>query len=134
LAAGAAAVPAASCFAWAQAYPSRPITLIVPYPAGSDADAIARVVADGMRASLGRSIVVENIGGAEGSIGLSRAARARPDGYTIDFGGTSAHVLNGALYSLQYDLLNDFAPINHWRWHPPISASSSQPKLRSGQR
>jgi tripartite-type tricarboxylate transporter receptor subunit TctC len=110
LVAGAVALPALRV-ARAQAYPSRPITLIVPYPAGSDADAIARVVADRMRASLGQAIVIENIGGAEGSTGLGRAARARPDGYTIDYGGTSAHVLNGALYPLKYDLLNDFAPI-----------------------
>jgi tripartite-type tricarboxylate transporter receptor subunit TctC len=111
LAAGAAALQALSRSVGAQTYPTRPITLIVPYPAGSDADAIARLMVDGMRASLGQSIVIENIGGAEGSIGLGRVARARPDGYTIDFGGTSAHVLSGALYSLQFDLLNDFAPI-----------------------
>jgi tripartite-type tricarboxylate transporter receptor subunit TctC len=72
---------------------------------------LARIMAEAMKRSLGHPVIVENVTGADGSIGLGRAARARPDGYTIDFGIMSAHVLNGALYSLQYDLLNDFAPI-----------------------
>jgi tripartite-type tricarboxylate transporter receptor subunit TctC len=111
LAAGTVALPVISCVAGAQAYPSRSITMIVPYAAGSDTDVIARVVSQSMKTSLGQPIVIENIGAAEGAIGVGRAARARPDGYSIDLGGTSAHVLNGAFNSLQYDLLNDFAPI-----------------------
>jgi tripartite-type tricarboxylate transporter receptor subunit TctC len=104
-------VPAFSRLASAQSYPSRPITMIVPFPAGGPTDVVGRVLADRMGGSLGQPIIVENIAGAEGSIGLGRAARARADGYTIDLGSNSAHVLNGALLSLQYDLLNDFAPI-----------------------
>jgi tripartite-type tricarboxylate transporter receptor subunit TctC len=98
--------------ATAQAYPSRPITMIVPFPAGGGTDVNGRVVAERMRGSLGQPIIIENISGADGSIGTGRAARARPDGYTIVVGQTSTLVLNGAMYSLQYDVLNDFAPIS----------------------
>jgi tripartite-type tricarboxylate transporter receptor subunit TctC len=112
LAAGAAALPAVSRGAMAQAYPTRPITLIVPLAAGGISDAEARVVAERMRGSLRQPVVVENISGADGSIGVGRVARARPDGYTIGIGGNSMYVLNGAFYSLQYDVLNDFAPIS----------------------
>ena len=120
LAIGAAALPAASRLANDQTYPSRPITIIVPFPAGGGTDVVARVLAERMRESLGRSIIVENISGAAGSIGTGRAARARPDGYTIDLGGTSNHVLNGALYSLPYDVLNDFEPISPLYTQPYI--------------
>jgi tripartite-type tricarboxylate transporter receptor subunit TctC len=112
LAAGVVALPALSRIAKAQAYPTRPITMIVPFPAGGTTDVVGRIVADRMSMYLERPIIVENVGGAEGSIGLGRAARARPDGYTIDLGSISTHVLNGALFSLQYDVLNDFAPIS----------------------
>jgi tripartite-type tricarboxylate transporter receptor subunit TctC len=104
-------VPAFPRLARAQLYPSRPITMIVPFPPGGPTDVVGRVLAERMGGSLGQAIIVENIAGAEGSIGLGRVARARADGYTIDLGSNSAHVLNGALLSLQYDLLNDFAPI-----------------------
>jgi tripartite-type tricarboxylate transporter receptor subunit TctC len=106
-----AAIPAFSQVATAQNYPARPITLIVPYPPGGPTDVLARVLAEQMRRSLGQPIIIENVGGAEGSIGVTRAARAKPDGYTIDLGAKSTHVLNGAFYSLPYDVLNDFAPI-----------------------
>jgi tripartite-type tricarboxylate transporter receptor subunit TctC len=86
--------------------------MIVPFAAGTGSDVVARVVAERMRAALGQPIVIENVTGADGSIGLGRAARARPDGYTIDVGPVGPHVLNGALYSLTYDLLNDFTPIS----------------------
>jgi tripartite-type tricarboxylate transporter receptor subunit TctC len=109
---GAAALPAVSRNASAQAYPTRPITMIVPAPAGGPTDAIGRIIAERMREKLGQPIIIENIGGADGSIGAGRAARARPDGYTIDIGFLGNHVLNGAFYSLNYDLLNDFAPIS----------------------
>jgi tripartite-type tricarboxylate transporter receptor subunit TctC len=111
LAAGAAALPAVSRIARAQAYPTRPITMIVPFAAGGTADAFGRIMAEAMKHSLGQPVIVENITGADGSIGVGRAARAKPDGYTIDLGSLSGHVLNGAFYSLSYDLLNDFAPI-----------------------
>jgi tripartite-type tricarboxylate transporter receptor subunit TctC len=106
-----AALPAVSGVATAQTYPTRPITMVVPFPAGGTTDVIARVVAERMGKYLGRSVIIENVGGAEGSIGLGRVARAKPDGYTIDLASMGPHVLNGALFSLQYDVLNDFVPI-----------------------
>jgi tripartite-type tricarboxylate transporter receptor subunit TctC len=112
LATSAAVLPAVSRIAWAQAYPTRLITLIVPFPAGGGADVIARIMAEQMRKPLGQPIIIENIGGADGTIGAGRAARARPDGYTICLGFDGSHVLNGAFYSLSYDVLNDFAPIS----------------------
>jgi tripartite-type tricarboxylate transporter receptor subunit TctC len=96
----------------ADTYPTRPITMIVPQVAGASADVFGRVLGEGMRRSLGQPIIIENIGGADGSIGTGRAARARPDGYTIDLGFLGTHVLNGALSSLPYDVLNDFEPIS----------------------
>jgi tripartite-type tricarboxylate transporter receptor subunit TctC len=111
LAAGAAALPALSRGAWAQAYPTRPITMIVPYAAGGPTDTVGRTVGQHMRAELGQPIVLENITGAAGSIGLARVARAPADGYTINVGNWSAHVVNGAIYTLPYDLKTDFAPI-----------------------
>ena len=86
LAAGAAALPAASWFASAQVYPSRPITIIVPVPPGGVADPIARILADHLTVTLGQSVVVENVTGAGGSIGVARVARAAPDGYTVSIG------------------------------------------------
>src|SRR5262245_26378987 len=112
LAAGAAALPTVSSIARAQVYPTRPITMIVPFAAGGAADTLARVVVERIRAPLGQSIVIENVTGAEGTIGVGRAVRARPDGYTICLGTTGTHVLNSALYSLPYDVLNDFVPIS----------------------
>src|SRR5215468_9492102 len=111
LAASAAALPAVSPMAWAQAYPSRPITMIVPFAAGGPTDVVARLVAERMRGSLGQPVIIENVTGADGSIAVGRAVRARPDGYTIDFGEMNSHVLNGALYSLPYDPLNDLTPV-----------------------
>jgi tripartite-type tricarboxylate transporter receptor subunit TctC len=96
----------------AEPYPSRPITLNVPYAAGGPLDVLVRIVADGLRASLGQSIVIENVTGAGGSIGVGRAARAAPDGYTISTGNWSTHVANGALYPLPYDLRTDFEPVS----------------------
>lgn len=108
----AAAAPALVYAAMAQTYPSRPITMIVPFPPGGNVDVIGRVLAERMRASLGQPVIVENIAGANGSIGVGRTARAKPDGYTIDLGFLGGHVQNGALFSLQYDVLNDFQPIS----------------------
>lgn len=101
------ALPAA-----AQPYPSRPITMVVGFPAGGAADAIARLMAEGMKNSLGRPVIVENVGGASGSIGAGRVARAAPDGYTIGFGSWSTHVINGAVYALKYDVISDYVPIS----------------------
>jgi tripartite-type tricarboxylate transporter receptor subunit TctC len=113
LAAGAATLPALSRSAEAQTYPNRPITMVVPFTAGSSTDATARVLAEQMRSSLGQPIIIENVsGGADGSIGTGRVARAKPDGYTIEMGTGSTHLMNGAVYSLPYDVTNDFAPIS----------------------
>jgi tripartite-type tricarboxylate transporter receptor subunit TctC len=121
LVAGAAAVPALSRIATAQTiYPSRPITMIVSFPAGGGQDGVARLLAERFRGTLGQPVVVENISGADGSIGTGRAARARPDGYTIDLGSIGTHVQNGALYSLSYHVLNDFAPISPVARFPQI--------------
>src|SRR5262245_31914700 len=95
----------------AQSYPSRPITMIVPFPAGGATTTIARIVTEHMKTTLGQPIVVENIGGASGSIGTTRAARATPDGYTLSFGNWASHVGSGAMMPLQFDLLTDLAPI-----------------------
>jgi tripartite-type tricarboxylate transporter receptor subunit TctC len=110
-AAGAVALPAVSRIASAQTYPTRPVTMIVPLAAGGSADGIARLLAERMRGSLGQPVIIENVSGAEGRIALGRAVSARPDGYMIDMGGVAGHVLSGALYSLRYDVLNDFVPI-----------------------
>src|SRR6267154_61740 len=94
----------------AQAYPSRPITLVVPFPPGGSTDAAARIMAERMRAPLGQPIVIENVGGAGGSIGVGRVARAAPDGYTFDIGQWDTHV-GSIIYKLDYDLEKDFEPI-----------------------
>jgi tripartite-type tricarboxylate transporter receptor subunit TctC len=102
LAAGAAA---------AQSYPSRPLTMIVPFPAGGATDTLARFLAERMRASLGQPVVIENVAGAAGSIGVGRAVRAPADGYTLSIGTSTTHMLTGGLYTLPFDLLNDLDPI-----------------------
>jgi tripartite-type tricarboxylate transporter receptor subunit TctC len=96
--------------AHAQSYPSRQITLVVPFPPGGSTDVAARIMAERMRPSLGQPIIVENIGGAGGSIGVGRVARAAPDGYTIDIGQWDTHV-GSIIYKLDYDLEKDFEPI-----------------------
>ena len=111
LAASAAALPAASRIARAQAYPSRPITMIVPFPPGGANDMLGRIIAERMRGILGQSIVIENIGGAAGSLGVGRAVRSPADGYTLNIGSVSSHVLAGAIYSLPYDLVKDLEPV-----------------------
>ena len=111
LAAGAMAVPAASRVARAQAYPARPITMIVPFAAGGGTDTVARIVAEGMRGSLGQPMIIEDVAGAAGSIGVGRAVRAPADGYTISVGTVTTHVLIGALYPLSFDLVKDFEPV-----------------------
>jgi tripartite-type tricarboxylate transporter receptor subunit TctC len=111
LIAAAAALPALSLGASAETYPARPITMIVPFPPGGLADVIARLVVEGMRARLGQTIIIENIGGATGSIGSGRVARAAPDGYTVLLGIWNTHVANGATYALQYDVVKDFEPL-----------------------
>ena len=102
---------AAIAGAQAQSFPSKPITMIVPFPAGGGSDILARIVAERMKTSLGQPVVIENIGGAGGTIGTTRVARAAPDGYTLGFGQWSSHVGSGALYPLTFDLLKDLTPV-----------------------
>ena len=109
--AAALAILAGIAGAAAQTYPSRPITLIVPFPAGGSTDAVGRILVERMRTSLGQPIVIENVGGAGGSIGVGRVARAAPDGYTFDIGQWDTHVAKCATYPLTYDLMKDFEPI-----------------------
>jgi tripartite-type tricarboxylate transporter receptor subunit TctC len=96
---------------FAEAFPSRPITMVVPVPAGGAMDTVARIVAGGMQAALGQPVVIENVTGASGSIGAGRVARAPPDGYMIVYGALVTHVVNAAVYQLPYDVVADFEPI-----------------------
>ena len=111
LAASVAALLVVAPEAIAQTYPSRPVTMIVPASAGGPTDAIARVLSERMTANLGGTVLVDNVAGAGGSIGVGKVARSAPDGYTLGIGQWSHYVLNGATYALQYDLLADFAPV-----------------------
>lgn len=94
-----------------QAFPSRPITMIVPLAAGGPTDTLARIVAEGMRESLGQPVLIENVTGASATIGVGKAVHAAPDGYTLSIGNWFTHVLNGAIHPLQYNVLTDFVPI-----------------------
>jgi len=106
-----AVVAATIASAQAQPYPSKPITIIVPFAAGGPSDALARAISDRMRATLGQPIIIENVTGAGGTIGVARAARANPDGYTVVVGNWGSFVVSAAVYSLSYDLLRDFDPV-----------------------
>src|SRR5712672_1256982 len=107
-----ATILAGTASATAQTYPTRPITMVVAFAAGGSGDTISRIIAEHMRSTLGQTVIVENVGGAAGSIGVGRVARSQPDGYTISAGNWPTHVLNGAIYSLNYDVLKDFEPIS----------------------
>jgi len=108
----AAAMLAGVVGASAQPFPNRPVTVVVPFAAGGVTDIVARIVADGMKNSLGQAVVVENQGGAGGTIGVTRVHRAPADGYTLVVGQWTSHVGGGAMYPLQFDILNDFQPIS----------------------
>jgi tripartite-type tricarboxylate transporter receptor subunit TctC len=103
---------AATGSASAQAYPSRPITLVVPYPAGGPSDTLARILGESMRGLFGQPVVIENVSGAGGAIGVGRVARAAPDGYTLSLGHVQTHVINAATQTLQYDVVKDFEPVS----------------------
>jgi len=107
----------------AAAYPSRPITIVVPFPAGGPTDTIARVVSERMSVYLAQPIIVENVTGAAGSIGAGRVAHATPDGYTLCVGFLGTHVLNGAVYKLDYDIVKDFEPIALLASNPQVIAA-----------
>jgi tripartite-type tricarboxylate transporter receptor subunit TctC len=106
-----AAVVVGAGLAGAQSYPVRPVMMIVPLATGGSTDTIARIVAEGMRPTLGQPVIVENVTGAGGSIGVGRVARSAPDGYTIGIGQWGTNMANGVIYPLQYDLVQDFEPI-----------------------
>jgi tripartite-type tricarboxylate transporter receptor subunit TctC len=109
-------------------YPSRPITMIVPFAAGGPTDVIGRLLAQHMSQTLGQNVIVEDVTGAAGTVGVGRAAHATPDGYTLSLGHWSTHVANGAIYKLPYDLLNDLTPITLLPSNPMlIVARSSLP-------
>src|SRR5438094_7134537 len=95
----------------AELYPARPITVVVPYPAGGPTDTLARILADHMRSSLGQSSLIEHVTGGGGSIGVGRVARAAADGYTVSIGHWNTHVVHGATLNLSFNVLNDFEPV-----------------------
>jgi len=119
---GAATLAVAPRAVAADDYPARPITMIVPFAAGGGTDLMARILAEPMRQSLGQPVIVENAPGAGGSIGVGRVVRAAPDGYTLSIGTLTTHVLTGALYPLQFDVLNDLAPIAELAYEPLLIA------------
>lgn len=96
----------------AQVYPSRPVSIVVPFAAGGPTDVIARTLAQHMGATLGQTVVVENVAGANGNVGVGKVARAAPDGYTLSMGHWSTHVVNAAVYPLPYNVLKDFEPLS----------------------
>jgi tripartite-type tricarboxylate transporter receptor subunit TctC len=107
----------------AQSYPSRPITMIVPFPAGGATDTVARLLAEQMRTILGQSIVIENVAGAAGSIGVGRAVRSPADGYTLSIGTSTTHMLIGGLYILPFDLTKDLEPVIYIGAEPLLIAA-----------
>ena len=112
--------------ALAQNFPSRPITIIVPFSAGGPSDAMARILAERMKTTLGETVLVENVTGAGGSVGVGRAVRSPPDGYTISFGHLGTHVANGAIYKLGYDLVTDLEPVALLPSNPMIIVSKKE--------
>jgi tripartite-type tricarboxylate transporter receptor subunit TctC len=104
----------------APSYPAHAITLVVPFAAGGPADLVARILSEPLRTSLGQPIIVDNITGAGGSVGVGRVAHAAPDGYTLSIGHWSTHVVNGAIYALSYDLVNDLEPIARLPSNPMV--------------
>jgi tripartite-type tricarboxylate transporter receptor subunit TctC len=104
----------------AQNYPSRPIALVVPFGAGGPTDALARILTQRMSATLGQQIVIENVTGGAGTIGIGRVARAAPDGYTVVIGNWASHVVNSGIYKTQFDYVNDFEPVARLSGNPYI--------------
>jgi tripartite-type tricarboxylate transporter receptor subunit TctC len=115
-----AAIATATVRADAQSSAARPITLIVPFPAGGPTDTIGRILAEALQASLGQTVIIENAPGAGGSIGVGKVARADADGHTLILGTIATHVFNGAAYPLKYDVVADFEPISLVAFDPQI--------------
>ena len=133
LAAGAAGLPALPRIARAQSYPSRAITIVVPFPAGGALDVFGWILAERMRASLAQNVIIENIAGASGNLGAGRVARAAPDGYTLVIGYWGTHVGNGVVFALPYDVLRDFEPIALTVTSPILIVSKNAAPARSLQ-
>ena len=112
-------------FASAQVYPSRPINIVVPFPAGGATDIAARILAERMRASLGQPVVVENISGAGGTIAVARVARSAPDGYVLSLGDLTSHVSSSAIFPIQYDVMSDLEPVALLASGPQLFAGRS---------
>src|SRR5262249_40346199 len=133
LAAGAAAVPAISRIAWGQTYPTKPVTLIVPFSAGGSPDVVARILSPRLSELLGQQVIVENVGGAAGMNGVSRVAKAAPDGYQLVLGTLGTIVINQTLFKNQpYNSATDLTPVIPWalaQWR--ISAAAGYHLLRS---
>src|SRR5262249_34226427 len=119
--------------AYAQTYPTKPITIVVPFAAGGPSDAVARILGERMRTSLGQPILIENVTGAGGSIGVARAVRAAPDGYTISFGHLGTHVFNAAIYPLSFDMLTDLDPLAMLPSNPMVVVSKTALPAKSLQ-
>src|SRR5690242_16327820 len=115
----------------AQTYPSHPITIIVPFSAGGPSDAMARILAERMKVSLGETLLIENVTGAGGSIGVGRAVRSPADGYTVSFGHLGTHVANGAVYKLGYDLVADLEPVALLPSNPMVIVSKNAVPAKS---
>ena len=119
---------AVAAFGWsgplaAQSYPERPVTMIVPFPAGGATDTLARFLGENMRERLGQPIIIENVGGAAGTIGVGRAVRSAADGYTLSIGTSTTHMLTGGLYTLPFDLLKDIGPVIYIGSEPLLLAA-----------
>src|ERR1700730_14601963 len=112
-------------------FPSHPITIVVPFAAGGPSDAMARILGERMKVALGEAVLVENVTGAGGSIGVGRAVHAAPDGYTISFGHLGTHVANGAIYKLNYDLIDDLEPVVLLPSNPMIIVSKTAVPAKS---
>jgi tripartite-type tricarboxylate transporter receptor subunit TctC len=115
----------------ADSYPSRPVTIIVPFSAGGPSDAMARILAERMKTTLGEAVLIENVTGAGGSLGVGRAVRSPPDGYTVSFGHLGTHVANGAVYKLGYDLVADLDPVVLLPSNPMIVVSRNAVPAKS---
>ena len=115
----------ASSTSTAQSYPSRPITIVVPFSAGGPTDTLARIMGERMRTTLGQPVLVDNTTGAGGTIGTGRVVRAAPDGYTVSIGHWGTHVVNGAYYTLPFNLLTDFEPVAMIATNPQVIISKN---------
>jgi tripartite-type tricarboxylate transporter receptor subunit TctC len=131
MAAGLAVAPTILSLAVAQPYPARSITLVVPYPAGGPTDLVARIMAEPMRVAFGQPVIVENVAGGSGNIGVGRVVRSAPNGYTLVVSNNGSIVLNGALYALSFDALRDLDPIALMSSNPQIIISKKDIPARN---